>query len=348
MTAYQILDHSSHPTIDSFNLATPLTFASFAPPIGAVGDPLDWDFKAFFSTSIIDNHAQRLFSFEGIAGATYDIFSESFYDPLVLKLFDDQANVLASDDQSGGHGTDHIKFIAPYDGIYYVDAAWHQGLAEANQYASIAVYENLDTKPPLASASIPSIVEFSPANLAAAVPVDSDIVLTFSEMIQRGSGFIAIRNAQNSLIESFDAATSSHISLSGKTLTLHPTNDLSGGTQYFVTLDSGSIKDLVGNKNSLMGSYSFTTVQTPGFPEPLPSVERIFNWGESRYPDLFPDHPESLDVFGYHARIYSNGNAIGEQNGNIYYYDGGTDGTGNIALVGAIADFLPQAIVAGY
>ncbi len=323
-------------------------FASFMPPLNAVGDPLDWDFNAFFSSSISDSYSQSLFSFEGIAGATYDIFSESFYDPFVLKLFDDQASTLAIDDQSGAHGTDHIRFIAPYDGIYYADASWHQGLADADKYASISVYENLDTKPLPASASIPSTVAFNPANLATEVPIDSDIVLTFSEMIERGSGFISIRNAQNSLIESFDATTSSSISISGKTLTIHPTNDLSAGTQYFVTLDSGSINDLVGNGNSSMRSYSFTTVQAPSLPEPLPSVERIFNWGENRHPDLFPDHPESLDVFGYHARIYSNGNAIGEQKGNIYYYDGGADGTGNIVLVGTLADFLPQAILTGY
>ena len=78
------------------------------------------------------------------------------------------------------------------------------------------------------------------------------------------------------------------------------------------------------------------------------NLDRIFNWGESIYPDLFSDHPESLDIFGYYARIYSNGNAIGEQNGDLYFYDGGLNGTGDIILIGTIADFFPQAISAGF
>ncbi|MDP2225597.1 hypothetical protein [Nitrosomonas sp.] len=77
-------------------------------------------------------------------------------------------------------------------------------------------------------------------------------------------------------------------------------------------------------------------------------VDRIYNWGESVYPDLFPENQESVGFSVYYARIYSNGDALGEQNGNIYYYDGGTDGSGEVVLVGGISDFLPQAIAAGF
>lgn len=76
--------------------------------------------------------------------------------------------------------------------------------------------------------------------------------------------------------------------------------------------------------------------------------DRVFNWGESTYSNLFPSHTESQEVFGYYARIYSNGDALGEKDGNIYYYDGGSDGNGQIILVGEISDFLPQAVAAGF
>lgn len=76
--------------------------------------------------------------------------------------------------------------------------------------------------------------------------------------------------------------------------------------------------------------------------------DRVFNWAESVYSHLFPNHPDSQDVFGYHARIYSTGDGLGEKDGNIYYYDGGDDGTGEVSLVGSTSDFLVQAAAAGF
>ncbi|WP_297324075.1 Ig-like domain-containing protein [Nitrosomonas sp.] len=341
MIAYPPINYLNDLTIDQINSATPLTFTQYVPPINGFGDMLDWDFRALFSTSVNNTGARNMFAFEGTAGATYDLFSQSFFDPFVLQLFDEQGRVVATDDASGAAGTDHIRFTASYDGIYYLDASWRQGFADIDKYAAISVYEDLDTIPPTFPSSSPSVSVFSPTNSATDVAVDSNIVLTFSEAIQRGSGSIALVTAGNVLIESFDAASSSNLSLSDKTLTINPTNNLSNNTQYFVTLDSGSIKDLTGHGNAEVTSYSFiTTAQTPDT-----NADRIFDWGERQYPDLFSDHPESQDVFGYHARIYSNGNALGEQNDHIYFYDGGT---GDIILVGTTADFLPQAIAAGY
>ena len=76
--------------------------------------------------------------------------------------------------------------------------------------------------------------------------------------------------------------------------------------------------------------------------------DRVCNWGESAYTNLFPDHQNSQDVFGYYARIYSNGDALGEKDGSIYYYDGGVDGTKEIVMVGAVTDYLLQAEAAGF
>ena len=350
MTNYPTIDHLAGLTINHINSATPLTFAQYVPPINGFGDMLDWDFRAFFSTSVDNTGSRNMFAFEGIAGATYDIFSESFFDPFVLQFFDEQGNVIATDDTSGTHGSDHIKAVATYDGTYYIDASWHQGFADIDKYASLSVYEDLDTIPPDFTRSIPSVSAFSPTNSATDVPIDSNLVLTFSESIQRGSGSISLKTAGNSLVESFDTASSNNLSISGNTLTINPTNNLSSSTQYSVTVDSGSIKDLTGNSNAAIRSYSFTTItQIPDIPPNITlSIDSIFNWGENQYPDLFSDHPKSLDVFGYYARIYSNGNAIGEQNNNIYFYDGGTDGTGDIVLVGTVAGFLPLATSAGF
>ncbi|UJP04704.1 MAG: hypothetical protein LZF61_07500 [Nitrosomonas sp.] len=78
-------------------------------------------------------------------------------------------------------------------------------------------------------------------------------------------------------------------------------------------------------------------------PSALPVADRLFNWAESAFSDLFPGRQESIEISGYYARLYESGNALGEQNGNIYFYDGQS-----ITLVGTVGDFLPDAMTAGF
>lgn len=109
----------------------------------------------------------------------------------------------------------------------------------------------------------PTVGLFTPADGASAVLAGSNIVVTFSETIARGSGIIQIRagSAGGALIESFDAATSSRLSLSGTALTIDPTNDLANSTVYFVTFAEGSVIDLAGNPYAGTNIYDFTTGQ---------------------------------------------------------------------------------------
>ena len=115
----------------------------------------------------------------------------------------------------------------------------------------------LDTTPP-------TVNSFTPNEAATGVAVGSDIVVKFSEGIQHGAGPIDIHSgsATGPLVESFDAAISSHLNYSGDTLTINPANDLAGNTQYFVTFASGTVKDLAGNIYAGTTSYHFTTPDT--------------------------------------------------------------------------------------
>ena len=97
-----------------------------------------------------------------------------------------------------------------------------------------------------ADTTAPVVSTFSPSDGATNIAVGSNITVTFNEAIQRGSGNIEIRqgSATGALVESFDAASSSRLSLSGTTLTIDPTNNLANSTQYFVTFAAGSVRDL--------------------------------------------------------------------------------------------------------
>lgn len=86
-----------------------------------------------------------VFSFKAIAGAMYSLSSTSYKDPDVLLVFDDRGNAIVEDDHSGGWGYDHVTFVAPYSGTYYVDASWWQGAGSGQQAVTLSIYEDLAT-----------------------------------------------------------------------------------------------------------------------------------------------------------------------------------------------------------
>ena len=110
----------------------------------------------------------------------------------------------------------------------------------------------------------PTVISFNPADEAIGVAADSNIVLTFSEVIQRGTGSIVLKTADGTTVETFDAATSGHLLISDSTLIIDLTNNLADGTNYFVALDPGTIKDLAGNAYVGTNTYDFTTATFTG------------------------------------------------------------------------------------
>jgi hypothetical protein len=108
----------------------------------------------------------------------------------------------------------------------------------------------------------PTLTAFTPADAAIDVPIGSNIVLTFSEPIQRGTGAIEIHSASptGTIVANYDVATSSNLTIAGHTLTINPTSNLEMGAHYFVTLTDGVVNDLAGNSASGTETYDFTTV----------------------------------------------------------------------------------------
>jgi len=104
-----------------------------------------------------------------------------------------------------------------------------------------------------------NVVRFTPSDAAADVGVGSDIALTFDSTIQRGTGTIVLKDAHGNVVESFDAATSSHISILGSTLLIDPSADFAYGTGYTVELSGGSVVDKAGHQYAGETDYHFTT-----------------------------------------------------------------------------------------
>ena len=140
-----------------------------------------------------------------------------------------------------------------------------------NNYAGTSTY---DFKTLVPDTTAPIVSTFSPTDGLTGVAISSNIVLTFSETIARGTGSIQIRSgsATGTVVETFDAANSARLTLSGSTLTIDPTSELSNSTQYFVTFAAGAIKDVAGNNYAGTTTYDFTTAAPPDLTAPVVST----------------------------------------------------------------------------
>ena len=111
----------------------------------------------------------------------------------------------------------------------------------------------------------PAIALLSPANGFAEHPATNNLVINFSEPVVFGTGFITVRKADGTVIETFDVANPpSNLSanLSGATLTIDLSSNLNYSTGYYVEIDPTAIDDHAGNSFAgLSGpsAWSFTT-----------------------------------------------------------------------------------------
>ncbi|PID43930.1 MAG: hypothetical protein CSA52_03135 [Gammaproteobacteria bacterium] len=101
----------------------------------------DRDYEYHFADSASSLSTSN-FAFFGFEGASYDIFSTSYYDPFELRLYDDYGHVIAINDDLID-GEDSIEqFEAPYTGWYYVDASWQFDYRD--DYVSLSIHETLN------------------------------------------------------------------------------------------------------------------------------------------------------------------------------------------------------------
>jgi len=119
-----------------------------------------------------------------------------------------------------------------------------------------------DTTPPILTST-------SPADEATRVAIDANLTLIFSEAITRGTGTLELKNSAGTIIESFNIATSTRVTVSGSTLTVNPFSDLAYSTGYRLEISPGAIKDLSGNSYEGTTAYNFTTT----WKKPTVSIE---------------------------------------------------------------------------
>jgi len=117
--------------------------------------------------------------------------------------------------------------------------------------APLAIARTIDTTPP-------TISSVSPLDGASSVTTNANLLFTFSEDIQRGTGEIVLRTAAGATVETY-SADSSNVTISGNKLVIDPTLNLDYQTQYLLTLPRGIVEDLAGNPLASAATHNFTT-----------------------------------------------------------------------------------------
>jgi Ca2+-binding RTX toxin-like protein len=178
----------------------------------------------------------------------------------------------------------------------------------------------------------PTLQTSSPQDDTLEVPVNSDIVLTFDEAIQAGSGNIIISNGQGDT-RIIDVNDFSQVSFGGSkgdfgsskngfggskngtinTVIINPTEDLLTDSNYFIQLDEGVITDLAGN--AYAGINDETTLNFVTAPPDTTAPVLQFS---SPYDD-------ALDVPIYSGIVLTFDEAIQAGSGNIIISNGQGD-----------------------
>jgi len=91
--------------------------------------------------------------------------------------------------------------------------------------------------------SFPLIASLSPADDSVEINVYTNLVITFNETVQKGSGDLRIQRVSDDAVEQTIAVTSANVTVSGTQMTINPPVDLGDDTAYYITLDEGAITD---------------------------------------------------------------------------------------------------------
>ncbi|NOQ23807.1 MAG: hypothetical protein GQ564_00455 [Bacteroidales bacterium] len=110
---------------------------------------------------------------------------------------------------------------------------------------------------------LPVVSSYSPVDDATGVSILSKLVITFSENVEAGSGNITIYNTTLGANHEVVDINSANVSITYNVVTIDPTFDFDGLSDYYVLIDATAIDDLFGNSyTGIISSdtWSFTTL----------------------------------------------------------------------------------------
>ena len=168
---------------------------------------------------------------------------------------------------SGGTATINPSGILPADTGCYVRIPAGAFTASVGSLLPFAGMTDTTTWS-FTTAGPPLIATLNPANNAAGVPDTANLVVTFDQAVQAGTGNIEIRKSgDSSLIELIDV-TSGLVTISGASATINPSGMLPASTECYVRIPAGAFTATIGSLLPFAGmtdttTWSFTTAGPP-------------------------------------------------------------------------------------
>ena len=222
--------------LNTYNFTTEAgpTLSSVSPCIGSTNINLDSNIVFTFNKTIrsgVGTITLRTVSADGTIVESYDVSSS---DRLTFS-----SNTLTIDPTSNlGINTTHFV-VVPSNSV--------AGYVGINTYS----FDSIDFR----------LSSINPDNAATNVAISTNITLTFTAPPTRGTGTIQLMSGSTSgtVIESFDAASSGRISISGNNWILDPTSDLEYSTSIHTIIPSTAIGGYVGLNITGADTHSFTT-----------------------------------------------------------------------------------------
>ena len=145
------------------------------------------------------------------------------------------------------------------DSLSGASSTFHLKLVNVERLAFNNGFDVVDLTTMFGDSTAPLLSSVNPSAGSSNVLVGSNLVLTFSETIAKGTGNISVLDDGGNVVETFAAASSTRLTVSGNTLTVDPTASLAYGKSYTLRIDAGAIKDASGNSYAGLSAHSFTT-----------------------------------------------------------------------------------------
>lgn len=105
----------------------------------------------------------------------------------------------------------------------------------------------------------PTILTADPISGGSISPSKEFLSFSFNEAVVKGTGIIQLKTTAGVLVENFDIATSSRITVSGATVIIDPTDSLKASTGYMLVIPVGAVKDTSSNSYAGNSNYIFST-----------------------------------------------------------------------------------------
>jgi hypothetical protein len=111
----------------------------------------------------------------------------------------------------------------------------------------------------------PIPIAFNPANGATDVSPNANIVITFDQLVKKGTGNITLRNSSGigTVIETIDV-TAGTVTISTSTVTINPVNNFPSTTNVYVVVDAGAFTAIDTDAgNLIIDTYNFVSGFVP-------------------------------------------------------------------------------------